>query len=141
MHARRAILASAGLVVGVLAGMSIAVGQSPAPATQATPGIKRTIVQKVDVPGTNLETIVAVVEIAPNFKAGRHTHPGNVVGYVTEGEFFITLDGQPEKQVNAGESVLVPDGTAHDEGTREKPTKLMAVYVVEKGKPLAAPVK
>ena len=33
------------------------------------------------------------------------------------------------------------DGTAHDEGTREKPTKLMAVYVVEKGKPLAAPVK
>ena len=141
MHARRAILASAGLVVGALAGMSIAVGQSPAPATQAAPGIKRTIVQKVDVPGTNLETIVAVVEIAPNFKAGRHTHPGNVVGYVTEGEFFITLDGQPEKQVNAGESVLVPDGTTHDEGTREKATKLMAVYVVEKGKPLAAPVK
>jgi quercetin dioxygenase-like cupin family protein len=141
MHARRAILASAGLVVGALAGMSIAVGQSPAPATQAAPGIKRTIVQKVDVPGTNLETIVAVVEIAPNFKAGRHTHPGNVVGYVMEGEFFITLDGQPEKQVNAGESVLVPDGTAHDEGTRGKTTKLMAVYVVEKGKPLAAPVK
>jgi quercetin dioxygenase-like cupin family protein len=141
MHARRAILASAGLVVGALAGMSVVLGQSPAPATQATSGIKRTIVQKVDVPGTNLETIVAVVEIAANFKAGRHTHPGNVVCYVTEGEFFITLDGQPEKQVNAGESVLVPDGTVHDEGTREKPTKLMAVYVVEKGKPLAAPVK
>ena len=35
----------------------------------------------------------------------------------------------------------MPDGTVHDEGTGDKPTKLFAVYVVEKGKPLAAPVK
>ncbi len=141
MIGRRVIAGSLGLLLSALAGLPVAVGQSPAPATQAAPGIKRTIVQKVDVPGTNLETIVAVVEIVPNFKAGRHTHPGNVVGYVTEGEFFITLDGQAEKQVNVGESVLVPDGAAHDEGTREKPTKLIAIYVVEKGKPLAAAAK
>jgi quercetin dioxygenase-like cupin family protein len=141
MNARRMTMMSVGLIVSILGGVTVAIGQAPAPATQAAPGIKRTIVQKMDVPGTNLETIVAVVEIAANFKAGRHTHPGNVVGYVTDGEFFITLDGQSEKQVNAGESVLVPDGTAHDEGTRDKPTKLLAVYVVEKGKPLAAPAK
>jgi quercetin dioxygenase-like cupin family protein len=95
----------------------------------------------MDVPGTNFETIVAVVEIAPNFKAGRHTHPGDVTGYVSEGEFWMTFDGQPEKVLKPGESILVPNGTVHDEGTGEKPAKLIAVYVVEKGKPIASAVK
>ena len=35
--------------------------------------------QKADVPGTNLEVIYATVEIAPGFKAGRHSHPGVVM--------------------------------------------------------------
>jgi quercetin dioxygenase-like cupin family protein len=115
------------------------VAQSPGPATQAAPGIKRTILQKMDVPGSNYETIIAVVEVQPNFKAGRHTHPGNVTGIVSEGEFYLTVDGQAEKMFKAGDNVLVPDGTVHDEGTKDKPAKLIAVYVVEKGKPLAAP--
>ena len=120
---------------------SPAAAPSLAPATQATQGIKRTILQRHDVPGTNLETIVALVEVAANFKAGRHTHPGNVTGVVTEGEFWLTIDGQPEKVMKAGDSILVPPGATHDEGTKAAPAKLVAVYVVEKGKPLAAPVK
>ena len=55
--------------------------------------------------------------------------------------FFITFDGQPEKKLNVGESAVTPAGTVHDEGTRDKPAKLFAVYVVEKGKPLTSPVK
>jgi quercetin dioxygenase-like cupin family protein len=141
MSVRNVILTACALGFAAAVGLTVATAQAPAPATQAGQGIKRTIVQKMDVPGTNLETIVAVVEIAPNFKAGRHTHPGNVTGYVLEGEFFVTLDGQSEKQLNAGDSLLIPDGTVHDEGTRDKAAKLFGVYVVEKGKPLAAPVK
>ena len=141
MTARRNVLAALSLSFAVAAGLSVAVAQAPTPATQATQGVKRTILQKMDVPGTSLETIVAVVEIAANFKAGRHTHPGNVTGYVLEGEFFITFDGQSEKLVKVGEAILVPDGTVHDEGTRDKPAKVFAVYVVEKGKPLGSPVK
>jgi len=141
MSVRNVILTACALGFAAAVGLTVATAQAPAPATQAGQGLKRTIVQKMDVPGTNLETIVAVVEIAPNFKAGRHTHPGNVTGYVLEGEFFVTLDGQSEKQLNAGDSLLIPDGTVHDEGTRDKAAKLFGVYVVEKGKPLAAPVK
>ena len=132
MNARNMIVAPLALVFAVALGLTIVMAQTP---------IKRTIVQKTDVPGTNLEVIVAVVDIEPNFKSGRHTHPGNVVGYVSEGEFFITLDGQSEKQLKVGKLILVPDGAVHDEGTRDKPTKLFAVYVVEKGKPLASPFK
>jgi quercetin dioxygenase-like cupin family protein len=119
------------------------VAQQPAPpaATQAAPGIKRTILQRADVPGTNLETIVALVEVAANFKAGRHTHPGQAIGYVQEGEFFMTFDGQPEKTLKPGDSLVVPKGTVHDEGTKDKSARIIAVYVLEKGQPIATPVK
>ena len=50
---------------------------SAAPQAQQAPvqpsPVKRTIHQKSDVPGTNLEVIYATVEIAPGFKAGRHS--------------------------------------------------------------------
>ena len=141
MVARRHILIALTLCFAVALGLSTVLAQTPTPATQGAQGVKRTILQKMDVPGTNLETIVAVVEIAANFKAGRHTHPGDVTGYVSEGEFSMTFDGQPEKVLKPGESILVPNGTVHDEGTGDKPAKLIAVYVVEKGKPLASPVK
>ena len=48
-------------------------------AAGAASPVKRTLLQKADVPGTNLEVIYATVEIAPGFKAGRHSHPGVVM--------------------------------------------------------------
>ena len=101
--------------------------------------VKRTILQRADVPGTNLEMIYATVEIAPGFKAGRHFHPGVVMAQVTEGEFWFAPDGQPEKIYKAGESLTVPDRVIHNEGATDKGVKLSAVYVLEKGKPLASP--
>jgi quercetin dioxygenase-like cupin family protein len=111
--------------------------------TQPTPvqpsPVKRTILQKSDVPGTNLEMIYATVEIAAGFKAGRHLHPGTVMAQVVEGEFWIQLDGQPEKVLKAGESLTLPERAIHNEGATDKAVKLNAVYVLEKGKPLASP--
>ena len=101
--------------------------------------VKRTILQKADVPGTNLEVIYATVEIAPGFKAGRHNHPGVVMAQVVEGEFWFAPDSQPEKIFKAGEALTVPDRAIHNEGATDKGVKLNAVYVVEKGKPLASP--
>jgi quercetin dioxygenase-like cupin family protein len=115
--------------------------QQPQPSPVHPSPIKRTILQKADVPGTNLELIYATVEIAAGFKAGRHSHPGIVAAQVVEGDFWIQLDGQPEKIVHAGESLTVPDRAIHNEGATDKPTKLNAVYVVEKGKPLATPAQ
>jgi quercetin dioxygenase-like cupin family protein len=101
--------------------------------------VKRTILQKADLPGTNLEIIYATVEIAAGFKAGRHFHPGTAMALVVEGEFWFQLDGQPEKVLRAGESLATPDRGIHNEGALSQPVKLTAVYVVEKGKPLVSP--
>ena len=101
--------------------------------------VKRTILQRADVPGTNLEMIYATVEIAAGFKAGRHSHPGVVMAQVVEGEFWLAPDGQPEKLYKTGESLTVPSGAIHNEGATDRAVKLYAVYVLEKGKPLASP--
>jgi quercetin dioxygenase-like cupin family protein len=104
--------------------------------------VKRTPIGKVDVPGSNYEVITAMVELAPGFKAGRHSHPGTVQAQVLDGEFMLALDGQPEKTFKAGQSLEVPNGAIHNEGAvGATPAKLIAVYVVEKGKPLVQPAK
>ena len=46
---------------------------------------------------------------------------------------------QPEKMVKVGESYQVPSGAVHDARSGPQGTKVIATYVVEKGKPLASP--
>lgn len=131
------------IVAVALVGIGIAAGSGAlhAQLTPAPGGIKRTILQKVDVAGTNSEMILAIVEVPAGTKIGRHTHPGTATGYVAEGAYSFTFDGEPAKTVNVGESMTIPAGKIHDESTGDKPAKLIVVYVVEKGKPLVAPEK
>ena len=104
--------------------------------------VKRTIISKMDVPGSNYEVLTALLEVAPGFKAGRHFHPGVVYGYVQEGEFLLAPDGQPEKTLKAGEGLEVPLKAVHNEGNPGTTwAKLIVTYVVEKGQPLVIPVK
>ena len=122
------------LLVGT--GLAIAAGTLLAQAS----GLTRTIVGKADVSVPGREAVVARVEVAPGAKAGRHTHPGDEISYVIEGEATLLVDGQPPRQVKAGESFVIPAGTVHDaHNNGSTPIKLVGVYVVEKGKPLASP--
>ncbi len=104
------------------------------------PGIQRTLVGRADVSVPGREAVVARVEVAPGAHAGRHTHPGDEISYVIEGEAELLVDGQPPRKVKAGESFVIPAGVVHDaHNTSDAPIKLVGVYVVEKGKPLATP--
>ncbi len=106
------------------------------------PPVKRTPLGKVEVPGSNYEVVVGMAELQPGFKAGRHSHPGTVIAHIVEGEFWLAIDGQPEKTYSAGQSLEIPNAAIHNEGaTSPTPMKLIAVYVVEKGKPLVQPVQ
>jgi len=124
----------AAVVLMGAAGLSLA--QQPAPAAS---NIKRTPLQKVDIPGTNFETVTAIAEVAPGALAGRHTHPGPETGYVVEGDMMLMIDGQPPKPLKAGDSYQIPTGAVHDVKAGDKGMKVMAVYIVEKGKPIASP--
>ncbi|XIA62967.1 cupin domain-containing protein [Bradyrhizobium sp. TZ2] len=78
--------------------------------------VKRTPLGKVEVPGSNYEVVFGITELAPGFKSGRHSHPGLVLAYVAEGEFWYLVDGQPEKIYKVGESFQLPDSAIHNEG-------------------------
>jgi quercetin dioxygenase-like cupin family protein len=118
------------------AGLLVATGTLFAQAS----GLTRTLVGKADVSVPGREAVVARVEIASGARAGRHTHPGDEISYVMEGQFELLIDGQPARAVKAGESFVVPAGVVHDahNGSGD-PVRLVGVYVVEKGKPLATP--
>lgn len=127
-----------GAVLATIA-MSGAAGAQQLPvATQQTATIKRTPLQKFDVPGTDYETVIGIAEIVPNLNIGRHTHPGPESGYMLEGEMVLLVNGQPEKTVRVGESYQVPSGAIHDARTGPQGAKVIATYVVEKAN-LASP--
>jgi quercetin dioxygenase-like cupin family protein len=103
-------------------------------------GLKRTLIGRADVSVPGREAVVARVEVSPGTYAGRHTHPGDEISYVLEGEAELLVDGQPPRVVHAGESFVIPAGVIHDaHNASDKPVHLVGVYVVEKGKPLASP--
>jgi quercetin dioxygenase-like cupin family protein len=120
-----------------------AIGSAGAQQAPVQPSpVKRTPIGTVEVPGSNYEVVTAMVELQPGFKAGRHSHPGTVQAQVLEGEFLLAIDGQPEKIFTAGQSLEVRDSAIHNEGAAgTKPAKLIAIYVVEKGKPLVQPAQ
>ena len=90
----------------------------------------------------NREAIVARVEVDPGVIAGRHTHAGDEISYVLEGEGELMLDGEPPRKIKAGDAFVVPAGKIHDaKNTGTVPLKLIGVFVVEKGKPLATPAQ
>jgi quercetin dioxygenase-like cupin family protein len=125
-------LSVAGLALALFGGASVLYAQSS--------GLTRTVLTKADVSVPGREAVVARVELAAGAKAGRHTHPGDEISYVLEGETQLLLNGQAPRLVKAGESFVIPAGVVHDaHNISNKPVKLVGVYVVEKGKPLASP--
>ena len=106
------------------------------------PGFKRTVVQKQDLSVSGREVVQAVAELPPGVAAGRHTHPGEEVGYLMEGTLTLMVEGKPPVIVKAGESFFVPAGVVHDGKNEGGATaKVLATYIVEKGKPLASPAQ
>ncbi len=134
-----ASLASSLVALGV-SGIAIAQDKAAPPAiTQGAGNIKRTILQKFDVPGTNHETLIGTAEIVADAMIGRHTHPGPESGYLLDGEMVLMIEGQPDRTLKAGDSYQIPTGAIHDGRSGPKGAKVIATYVVEKGKPLATP--
>jgi quercetin dioxygenase-like cupin family protein len=104
--------------------------------------VERVIITRADVSVPGREAVIARAELAPGAHVGRHTHPGEEISYVMEGEGEILIDGKPPQHIKAGEGFVIPKGAVHDaRNTGTVPLKLSVVYLVEKGKPIATPVR
>src|SRR6266550_752597 len=96
------------------------------------PGFKRTVIQqsKLSVPG--LEAVTAVVEFEPGSTVGRHTHPGEEIGYILDGTLVFEIEGKPAMTLSAGQTFFIPAGTVHNATNKTSAkAKVLANYVVE----------
>jgi quercetin dioxygenase-like cupin family protein len=102
------------------------------------PAFKRTVLQQADISVPGREVVSAVAEFEPRATPGMHTHFGEEIGYVIEGTFLIEQAGKPSVTLQAGGSFLIPAGTVHNAtNTGAGKGRILATYIVEKGKPLA----
>jgi quercetin dioxygenase-like cupin family protein len=123
-----------GLAVGIVVDRALLAQQS---------GLTRTVLQRVDDPASaKHEAVMAAVDVPPGATAGLHRHPGVEIGYVLDGTVVIDHAGRQPVTKKAGEHFQIDAAAAHNATNRGKtPAKILAIYVVEKGKPLAEPVK
>lgn len=106
------------------------------------PTIKRSVLQKVDVPdGKKYEVVLGFAELPAGVAIGKHTHPGVEQGTLIEGELILMVEGQPDKTFKPGDSWQIPIGAVHDAKAGSAGAKVIVSYTVEKGQPLALPVK
>ena len=104
------------------------------------PAFKRTVLQQADLSSPGREVVQAIADFEPKATPGRHTHPGEEIGYILEGTFLIEQEGKAPVTLKAGGTFLIPAGTVHNAtNTGSGPGKILATYIVEKGKPLATP--
>jgi quercetin dioxygenase-like cupin family protein len=140
----RTWILSIGFALAALAGGSAyerASAQAPA-VTPVAPGFKRTELMRHDLSTPGREEVTARADLAPGAASPKHTHPGEEVAYVLEGEVTVEIDGKPATTVKAGTTFFIPPNTPHTARNASKaPAAVVSTYIVEKGKPLATPVK
>lgn len=123
-------------------GVAVAIGGAALAVSAQQTGFARTPVQQGDlasVPGR--EAVQAMATIQPGAESGRHTHPGEEVGYVIEGTITVEMPGRPTMTKKAGEGFIIPAGAVHNaKNASAASARVLATYIVEKGKPVATPV-
>ena len=111
-------------------------------ASAQQPGVKRTELQRHDLSAAGREVIQVRVDIAPGVVAPNHSHPGEEIIYVIEGELEYYVEGKSPVTLKAGEVLFIPHGTKHSaRNVGNVNGAELATYIVEKGKPLVVPAK
>src|SRR5258706_936853 len=106
------MLTSGGVMRKFIAALIAVAGIGTLAAQQ--PGFTRKLVQDQDLSIADRHAVQALAEFVPGGAAGKHTHPGEELGYVVEGTLELLIDGQPPPIVKAGEAFFVPAGVVHD---------------------------
>ena len=129
------------LAVALLGG--IALGAVATHGLTAATEMKRDVLQHSDLTGSSTtEVYMSVIEAPPGASFAPHIHHGDEFTYVMEGAVDLDLAGQGTKSVKAGDSIHVMRDEVHGgKLVGSAPAKLLAVHIVDKGKPLAEAAK
>src|SRR5262245_56787683 len=77
------------------------------------PGLTRKDLLRDDLSVPGREVVLVLVSFAPGAVAPKHTHPGEEIVYIAEGQLEYALEGKPPVTLKAGESLFIPNGVPH----------------------------
>jgi len=105
------------------------------------PSVTRKVLNQQDVMSGNTMAEIAV-EIPVGGREGRHTHPGPLMVYVTEGAISLDYEGKENITYKAGEAFFVEAGKIHEGINRGNvPARAIATFVGPKGPPITTQVQ
>jgi quercetin dioxygenase-like cupin family protein len=122
------------LTIAALAGAVIGVG--------AQGGFSRVVLQDQPLSVAGRHAVSARADFAPGAAAGRHTHPGEEIGYILEGTVQLSVEGRATATLRQGDVFYIPSGVPHD-GHNPGSVKaaILSTFFAEQDKPLASPAK
>lgn len=99
--------------------------------------IKRTHLMKEALSAPGREVVQVRVDFPSGVVAVRHSHPGEELVFLIEGELEYRLDGRPPVILKAGDVLLIPQGIHHAvKNVGSGNAAELATYIVETGRPL-----
>ena len=138
---RSRTLVFAALVMGMTV---VAGGTASQDAASTAPQPTRAILDKHDqsgVPGK--EIVIGTAELPAGAVIGWHVHDGDESGYVLRGDLVLKTRGKPDRELKAGDHFFNARGAVHSLAAApgSEGGTALSTWIVDKGKPLAEPVK
>ena len=131
-----------GTVMGLVVAAFFSWGPVASSATAQQPTVTRKVLLQQDLAIPGYVAALVAVEIPVGGREGKHTHSGTLVAYVQEGAVTLDYEGKPTVTYKAGDTFYVEQGKIHEGINNGKaPVKVLATFVVEKGKPITTQVK
>ena len=137
MFDRRGFLS--GAVCASIATIELASSQSRAD-TQESSAYPLKFLNKTEYPGDKYACILVKLDLAPGQLVPRHMHPGVESTYIAAGSITLSVKGQPDLVVKAGDGYQVPPEVPHIVRNGPEKSTIVATFIVEKDKPLVQPV-
>lgn len=101
--------------------------------------IKRTILQRIDIPGLEgYESRLVKLEYPPGVAAPLHNHPVAATGIIIEGDVISQWEGGEIETYTIGDSFIDLGTTRHlrsENANKDKPLIMILSYVVKKDEP------
>ena len=115
---------------------------SPFGRTAAAAEVHLKSTQKLSGALEGMEATIVEVTFAPGAVSTEHRHPGFIAGYVLEGKFRFSVEGQKEQILGPGETFFEAPHALHTIGASalpDKPAKILAFSVAPVGSPATLP--
>jgi quercetin dioxygenase-like cupin family protein len=125
-----------GFVSGAIfasAGLASSQGRADAP---SSPKIPLKILRRTEYPGDKYACVLLEVDLDPDAPVPRHMHPGVESTYLASGSITLSIKGQPDRVVKAGEGYQIPPETPHSIRNGPDKSTIISTLIVEKDKPL-----